>query len=241
MNVGHDFENRYFDSAYGKLHYARHIGPGPSVVFLHGFAGSTRSWGRLVEYLPEEFNVYLVDLLGHGESDAPDVDYSLKMHYETVLGLVEHEGLSNHYLFGHSYGGWIAAYYAIEERLAGIVLEDSAGLREFAEARNMENPGYREEMVKRAVQINPHETVLRKMLEADNEGTYLTPSNLGKIDSRALIIWGGNDTTIGLEYSRIFNKSIRGSRMVVLEAERHTPHYSNPQAVAKLLIDFVKG
>ncbi|EQD50962.1 alpha/beta hydrolase fold protein, partial [mine drainage metagenome] len=104
-----------------------------------------------------------------------------------------------------------------------------------------ENPNYREEMVKRAVQINPNETVLRKMLSADNEDAYLTPSNLGRINAKTLIIWGRNDTTVRLEYSRVFNRSIRKSKLIVLELDKHTPHYSNPEAVSKLLIDFIRN
>ena len=241
MDLEKDFENRYFDSKYGKLHYVHHSTSGPTIVFLHGFAGSIKSWTRLMGCLPADFNIYLVDLLGHGGSDAPDLDYSLNMHYETIISLIESENLKDYYVFGHSYGGWVAARCAIEDRPFGIILEDAAGLKEFAQERHAENPNYREEMVKRAVQINPNETVLRKMLSADNEDAYLTPSNLGRINAKTLIIWGRNDTTVRLEYSRVFNRSIRKSKLVVLELDKHTPHYSNPEAVSKLLVDFIRN
>ncbi len=241
MDLEKDFESGHFGSEYGKLHYAHHKGTGPTIIFLHGFAGSIKSWTRLMQHMPQEFNIYLVDLLGHGESEAPDADYSLEMHYKTIIGLVGSENLKNYYMFGHSYGGWIVARYAMEERLSGIVLEDAAGLKEFADDRHTENPNYKEEMVKRAVQINPRESVLRKMLDADNEDSYLTKNNLGRIESPTLIIWGGNDTTVKTDYSKIFNKAIHGSRLVVLESEKHTPHYSNPEAVSRLLVEFVKA
>jgi pimeloyl-ACP methyl ester carboxylesterase len=241
MELERDFEYKYFNSKYGRLHYAHHAGAGPTIIFLHGFAGSIRSWTRLMHYLPQEYNVYLVDLLGHGESEAPDVDYSLGMHYETVMELVESEKLKKYYLFGHSYGGWVAAQCAIEGSLQGLILEDSAGLQEFIEDRRAENPNYGEDMVRRALQINPREAVLRKMVDANNEGYYLKPENLSEIESRTLIIWGGNDTTVKVRYSKVFNKAIHGSSLVVLESEKHTPHYSNPEAVSRLLIDFVKN
>ena len=240
MDLQKDFKDEYFGSKYGKLHYAKHRASGPSIIFLHGFAGSMMSWSRLIQHLPERLNIYLIDLLGHGKSEAPDVDYSLNMHYETVIGLAQSEDLKDYYVFGHSYGGWIAAHCAIEARIQGIILEDPAGLKEFVEDRYTENPRYRDELVRNGVQINPRETVLRKMLEADNENEYLTPSNLARIESKTLIIWGGRDTTIKTRYSKVFNKAIRGSQLVVLESEKHTPHYSNPEAVAKLLMDFVK-
>ena len=44
MDLKKDFEYRYFDSKYGKLHYAHHVGTGPARIFLHGFVGSMKSW-----------------------------------------------------------------------------------------------------------------------------------------------------------------------------------------------------
>ena len=107
------------------------------------------------------------------------------------------------------------------------------------EERFAANPNYREELVGRAVQINPRKNVLEAMVNADNRDEYLTREGLAGIEARTLIIWGGNDTTVKLAYSRIFKESIHGSNLVVLESERHTPHYSNPQAVAKLLEGFI--
>ncbi len=239
MDIKTDFEDGHFASEYGKLHYVHHGGSGPAIVFLHGFAGSLKSWTRLMHYLPSDLDVYAVDLLGHGESDAPDADYSLKMHYETIRELVEDRKLESPYLFGHSYGGWIAMHYALEEKAGGLILEDSVGLAEFAYERNAQDPGYREEVVKKALRLNPREGVLKKMIYADNTDVLLTPGILGGIEARTLIIWGGEDSTVDIKYAKEFNRSIRGSRLVVLDGERHTPHYTNPEAVAKALIDFL--
>ena len=221
------------------MHYKHHKGIGAKVLFLHGFAGSTKSWARLVHYLDAELDVYLLDLLGHGDSDAPDANYSFSMHYESVQQFIDSVVGDRFYVFGHSYGGWIAARCAMDMNVLGLVLEDSAGLREFMEERFAANPNYREELVGKAVQINPRKNVLEAMVNADNREEYLTREGLMGIEARTLIIWGGNDTTVKLAYSRMFKDSIRTSNLVVLESERHTPHYSNPEAVAKLLEGFI--
>lgn len=240
VEIEKDFEDCNFKSSYGMLHYVHHGGPGPKVVFIHGFAGTIRSWTRLVRFLPEEFDIYIIDLLGNGGSEAPDADYSLKVHYQTVKELVSHLGLKRYCIFGHSYGGWIAAYYAMQDGAESIVLEDSAGLAEFARERHEENPNYREEMVKRALSINPRENVLRNMVNADNSDALLTPSGLSTIESRTLLIWGSEDAIVKLKYARVFLGAIRGSRLEVLYGEKHTPHYTNPEAVARLLIGFLE-
>ncbi len=234
-----DFESSRFESRHGSMHYKHHRGIGAKVLFLHGFAGSTRSWSRLMQHLDAELDIYILDLLGHGESDAPDLDYSFKMHYESVGQFIDSIVGDKFYVFGHSYGGWIAARCAMDMSVLGLVLEDSAGLKEFMEDRFAANPNYREELVGKAVQINPRKNVLESMVNADNHDEYLTREGLAEIDARTLIIWGGKDTTVKPIYSRVFKDAIHESNLVVLESEKHTPHYSNPEAVARLLEGFI--
>src|SRR3712207_2598632 len=47
-------------------------GEGPTVVLLHGGAGSWRHWVRNVQILAERYRVLAPDLPGLGESDMPE-------------------------------------------------------------------------------------------------------------------------------------------------------------------------
>lgn len=239
VDIEKDFESGYFASKYGKMHYKHHKGSGARILFLHGFAGSVKSWSRLMQHIDGDLDIYLLDLLGHGDSEVPEADYSFSMHYDSVLQFVDGNIDGEFYAFGHSYGGWIAARCAMDRNILGLILEDSAGLREFMEDRYMANPNYREELVSKAVQINPRKDVLEAMVNADNKDEYLTRENLAEIKARTLIIWGGKDVTVKPMYSKIFKDCIQGSNLVVLESEKHTPHYSNPEAVARLLDGFI--
>jgi len=240
MDIKTDFEDRYLDTGYGKLHYVHHAGSGPLVILIHGLAGSTRTWTRMVEYLSDKLNIYALDLLGHGESDAPDINYSLKMHYDTLKHLVQVENLRDIYIFGHSYGGWIAAYYALHEYVEGIILEDPAGLNELSEDKYIENPDDRKAMVKKALALNPRVNVIRSMLDADNSEAVLTPTKLGDIKCRTLLIWGKQDPMVKVKYSQTFKESIPHSRLVILENDKHTPHYTSPEKIARMLMEFVE-
>lgn len=241
MDIEKDFGDEYFKSRYGKLHYKKHAGGGTPVVFLHGLAGSVRTWTRLMKFVPAGIDAYLIDLLGHGDSDAPDIEYAFKVHYDAVSSLIDDLDLQGYFVFGHSYGGWIAAYTAMQNDIGGVILEDSAGLKEFYDERLAANPEYVEDMIQRARSLNPHENVLRSMLESDNSDDFLTRSNLAGIDSRALIIWGEKDTTVGLKYAQDFRRYIKNSRLEILKGGRHTPHYTNPEAVARLVSGFVSA
>ena len=55
----------------------RRAGTGPIVLLLHGIAGSSATWGPVMERLSASCTVVAPDFIGHGESDKPLGDLSL--------------------------------------------------------------------------------------------------------------------------------------------------------------------
>ncbi len=105
-------------------------GTGPAVLFIHGLASSSRSWGRLVDTLADEYRIIAPDLHGHGESAKPMGDYSLGAHAATLRDLLDRLEIDTVTLVGHSLGGGIAMEfcYLFPERVSGLVLVASGGL-----------------------------------------------------------------------------------------------------------------
>ena len=100
----------------GRIHF-KDIGRGRPIVFIHGFGASTDTWRFLVDDLKDDYRLVLPDLKGHGFSDRPrDSMYSLADHAAAVLGLMDHLGLSNAVLVGHSLGSAIALLVALRAR-----------------------------------------------------------------------------------------------------------------------------
>jgi pimeloyl-ACP methyl ester carboxylesterase len=108
-------------------------GEGSPVVLLHGPAAYGAAWLRVIPDLVMSWRVVAPDLPGHGASgtfaDAVDLD--------RVTGwlddLIECTCTTPPILVGHTLGGAIAARFASErsDRLAGLVLVDTLGLRPF--------------------------------------------------------------------------------------------------------------
>ena len=99
-------------------------------MLLHGIAGSSATWTRLVARLAEQHRVVVPDLLGHGQSAKPRGDYSLGAHasgLRDLLTLIGHDRVS---VVGHSLGGGIAMQFAYQhpERCGRLVLVSSGGL-----------------------------------------------------------------------------------------------------------------
>lgn len=97
----------------------------PPVMLVHGWTCHKRVWRRSIPLLARDHFVVAMDLLGHGESDAPsDGDYSIAAHGKRVLALADHLKLDRFKLMGHSMGGQISllvASYLAPERVIKLV------------------------------------------------------------------------------------------------------------------------
>lgn len=76
-----------------------------ALVFLHYFGGSSRTWGRVMEFLASGFRCLAPDARGWGDSDAPPSGYAVADMADDVAGLIAALGLTRYTLVGHSMGG----------------------------------------------------------------------------------------------------------------------------------------
>lgn len=86
----------------------------PSLVFLHYFGGSSRSWTEVIAILSADYHCLAPDLRGFGLSGKDVENYSLKDYADDVAELIRVLKLENFALIGHSMGGKIALAVAAE-------------------------------------------------------------------------------------------------------------------------------
>ena len=108
----------------------RMAGEGPTVLLIHGIAGSSTTWRAVMPALAEHYTVIAPDLLGHGQSAKPRGDYSLGAYASGIrdlLTVLEKERVT---LVGHSLGGGVAMQFAYQfpEWAERLVLVASGGL-----------------------------------------------------------------------------------------------------------------
>ncbi|HBA90161.1 MAG TPA: alpha/beta hydrolase [Geobacter sp.] len=91
------------------------------VLLVHGLAARSETWTDLVPLFPaDRYTVYLLDLLGSGESAKPKgADYSIRAHSRRVIRFLEQQSLSGVTLVGHSLGGAVVLVAAIEAMFVG--------------------------------------------------------------------------------------------------------------------------
>jgi pimeloyl-ACP methyl ester carboxylesterase len=101
----------------------------PPLVILHGLLGSSRNWSTVGKILARSFDVFALDLPGHGESPAaPAGDYSFSSMAADVTAWLDERGPARPFLLGHSLGGKVAMRLAVDApaRVRGLVVADIA-------------------------------------------------------------------------------------------------------------------
>jgi 2-succinyl-6-hydroxy-2,4-cyclohexadiene-1-carboxylate synthase len=98
----------------GLTYAIRDEGHGPPLLLLHGFTGSSESWGAVLPALAERFRVLALDLPGHGQTDAPPdpARYAMEAVAADIAALLPALDVSRVHLLGYSMGGRLALYFA---------------------------------------------------------------------------------------------------------------------------------
>ena len=94
--------------------YYQTKGSGHPVILISGLNGDHQStWPHsLVDTLAKHFQVIQFDNRGVGQSDQPDIPYSIEMMADDVEGLLQALQIEKAHLIGYSMGGQIAAKFA---------------------------------------------------------------------------------------------------------------------------------
>lgn len=95
----------------------RRDGSGPTIVFLHGFPLSGRTWDTVVAHLRDRFTCYAPDLIGFGQSHSTaSEDYSSQGQARALQGMLSELGVAAYALVGNDTGGWVARELALVDR-----------------------------------------------------------------------------------------------------------------------------
>lgn len=105
-------------------------GSGPTVLLIHGMAGSWRNWLLNVPTLARDQRVIAVDLPGFGDSDALPRGAAFGQYVDVIAGLLDTLGIEDVAVVGHSFGGLVALSLAEgrPDRVAAVVLVAGGGV-----------------------------------------------------------------------------------------------------------------
>jgi len=96
-----------------KIHFET-MGQGPPLMLVHGMFFRGGTWTEIGYTVPlkKDFQLILVDVRGHGQSDKPDSyeSYDPEVIASDIVAIMNALNIRKAHYFGYSMGAWIGFY-----------------------------------------------------------------------------------------------------------------------------------
>lgn len=226
--------------------YYEVFGEGEPLFLLHGFFLSSKHWQPFVEDFSNDFEVYLVDLTGHGRSSNFEDSVSITEAADDLYELTQYLGFEKIKAIGFSFGADVIFHLAanhptvVESMIAigGLGTWDVNNYPDWIEYfsyGNIENLSFLKEH-------HPEEERLKWLLDHFYQYTpFLSDEALANISANTLLVLGAEDTSIPLsEVSRARNL-VPSFTFWVLPNTGHDAHQGkNKQEFVGMAVEFFK-
>ena len=226
---------------------------GEPLLYLHGLGG-WGAWERHIFSLAINYCPYVPQLPGWRDGRVPERIKSVKDYADVLAGFLEALSIPRCVVVGHSIGGWIAQYLAVDHpaRVSSLVLVDSMGVdvpdRPATDLVNIDRETFygaaftKMETIRVAGDFGDTPESVRNSEEFESQWkgrevlTTLAGANpsdpdltkrLGEIKAPTLIVWGRDDELVPLRHGEVLADSIPNSSFAVIESdERQTAGHS---------------
>ena len=217
---------------------------------MHGWGADSSSFDWIKNHITGK-TLHIANLDGFGGEPAPD-DPTVQGYAKRLGEYIGKNKLTNVVLVGHSFGGRVAIEYASANKIDGLVLVDSAGLKpKFSLNRSCKIARYKiaktlakwrlvskDKLSKYgSADYSACDQKLKKVLVC--AVNYNQSKLLKDIKCPTLIVWGDQDKDTPLYMAKRLNKGIKNSGLVVLPGAGHFSFLSNPAGFAKIIDYFV--
>jgi len=211
-----------------------------TIVILHGWKDSLDSWLGVLNSIKNDFNVLVVDLPGFGNSMRPLETFGVYDYAKVVKDLLNHLGIKEYIVIGHSFGGRIASILASQDKKSlKLILVDSAGIEDrpyiYNTLLNFVSP-LKSLLPKKSLLI------LRRLLESkdyknsgDMKDIFLKvisenlTNDVKKINIPTYIIWGSKDAILDVSLTKKYKSLIKNSIVRIVWGAGHHPHKDKPE------------
>ena len=145
-------ESRFASLDGARISYQSYGKGREALVLVHGWSCSVGYWSDLIPDLSKRSRVIAIDLPGHGQSDKPQLPYTMDLFARAVDAVLKDAGVNRVVLVGHSMGTPVARqfYRKYPHKTLAIVIVDGA-LRPFGDKKLMDGfiagfrgPNYKE-------------------------------------------------------------------------------------------------
>lgn len=222
-------KNSELVSVNGKNIYYESYGEGYPLLLLHGYSLSSTSWAPYVPDFSKEYEVYLVDLTGHGRSEAFREDLSIKAVAKDLNFLIQYLKLEKIKAIGFSFGGDVLFQLALLNptliesmiTIGAVGTWTASDFPEYQKAFTYEN---REDFPWLQTSHNGDDQIKALMNQFKNYAVKLSDKELQQIRPDVLMIMGDNDEGMDLQEVTRVKKNLPNSDLWILPNVTHGAH-----------------
>lgn len=111
-----------------RIHYVDYGKGSDAIVLIHGWTMNADNWRDQIADLSKRGRLIAIDLPGHGQSDKPQVSYSMDYFARAIEAVMRHAKVKRAVLVGHSMGTPVARqfYRKYPNQTLAIVVVDGA-------------------------------------------------------------------------------------------------------------------
>lgn len=243
-------------------------GQGQAIVLIHGLFGSYENLGVIARALAGQWQVINLDMRNHGRSDWHD-SMSYAMMAEDVKETLDHLGLEQVILLGHSMGGKIAMEFALRypERVSKLILADISPVQnrprhleilsalDGIDLDSLQSRQHADQQLALAITETGVRQFLLKSLYKDGDqfrwrfnikaliANYSqlleAPPSKGPYTGPTLFIKGAESDYLLPEHQSLIQQLFPHSKAKVIMGTGHWLHAEKPVAFAKIVTDFL--
>ncbi|MGB3714611.1 MAG: alpha/beta fold hydrolase [Candidatus Promineifilaceae bacterium] len=217
-----------------------------TMVLVHGFAGCAETWEHQINHFSHTYHVVAPDLRGHGLSDAPYTEYTMRELVDDLYRIRQELELPEKFiLVGHSFGGSVCAEYATAhpEQIEKMILIATAGeypLPKILQLVFRLPPGLFRPWWKYRPRWNAEVHVMKRMM-LNNLNNWDGWSLLKQISVPTMVITGERDNYFPRAVYDYVGKAVPGAEVIDIGTSKHKVQLERHEAVNRSIERFIAG
>ncbi|MCI9280088.1 MAG: alpha/beta hydrolase [Bacilli bacterium] len=222
-----------------------------TLVFLHGWGQNIEMMQPIAKPFYEAYNVLIIDLPGFGKSNEPKEVWSLQDYAEMIHALICSLELNDVSLIGHSFGGKISIIYASIYNVSQLILIASPYkvakkkisfkvkvLKVMAKVPLFRNWALKTKQKMGSVDYRNATPKMRDIL-VKHVNTDTT-ENLKKIKAPTIILWGTNDSAVGIENAYEIESFIKDAAVIPFIGRTHYVYLEELNRTVEIIKSFIR-
>ena len=225
-----------------------------NLLLLHGALGTKEQMVPLANLLENKYHIHLLNFRGHGGKPFSQVDFSIALFADEVLGYLKQQQIDRINIFGYSMGGYVAMYLAKHHpAFIGKIItlatkfywDEGIAAKEVkmldGEVIEQKVPAFANQLKERH-RPNDWKTVLiktREMLLNLGQNNVLDLPDYRNITADCLLLLGDQDKMVTIEETQNVAGALPRGNFKLLPQTPHPIEQVNNQVLATLITKFV--